>query len=86
MESLLPSLGIAIHNRRKRARFRSQKTIATAAGIGRSYLSQIEDGKRPNVALETWERIALALGVSLSELVKEAEMERAEAAARAKAK
>jgi transcriptional regulator with XRE-family HTH domain len=49
------------------ARGLSQEAFAHQAGINRTYLGDIERGQR-NVSLENIHRIAVALGLSLSEL------------------
>lgn len=43
--------------------------IYAAAGIHPSTLAHIATGKKPNVTLRTLVRIALALGISLEELI-----------------
>jgi transcriptional regulator with XRE-family HTH domain len=50
----------------------SQEQLAEAAGLDRTYISGLERGTR-NPALSTQERIAAALGVTLHELLKQAE-------------
>lgn len=47
----------------------SQVDLATALGVDRAYISNIENG-RMNPTLSTLEKIAGALGVSTSELIK----------------
>ncbi len=47
----------------------SQVDLATALSVDRAYISNIENG-RMNPTLSTLEKIAGALGVSTSELVK----------------
>lgn len=47
----------------------SQEAFAEASGLDRSYFGSIERGER-NVALRNIERIAEALEISLSELMK----------------
>ena len=48
----------------------SQEDFADICGLHRTYISDIELGKR-NVSLENIERISSALNISLSELFKE---------------
>ena len=48
----------------------SQEDFADMCGLHRTYISDIELGKR-NVSLENIERIALALDMSLSDFFKE---------------
>ena len=45
----------------------SQKDLAYAADLDRSYIASIENGQR-NVSIVNIEKIAIALGVSLHEL------------------
>jgi len=47
----------------------SQGDICRALGVDRAYISTIESGKQ-NPTLATVEKIALALGVSVDELLK----------------
>ena len=47
----------------------SQGDLATALGVDRAYISNIENG-RMNPTLSTLEKIAGALGISSSELLK----------------
>jgi transcriptional regulator with XRE-family HTH domain len=49
--------------------------LAAEAGLDRTYISGLERGVR-NPALSTQERIAAALGVTVQELVAQAEGER----------
>ncbi len=48
----------------------SQEDFADMCGLHRTYISDIELGKR-NVSLENIDRISSALNISLSELFKE---------------
>ena len=48
----------------------SQEDLAAASGLDRSYMGGIERGER-NVALRNLEAIAVALDISLSELMNE---------------
>ena len=50
----------------------SQEELAERCGLHRTYISDIELGKR-NVSLENIERIAAALNQSLSDFFKEVE-------------
>jgi transcriptional regulator with XRE-family HTH domain len=50
----------------------SQETLADLSGLHRTYMSDVELGKR-NVSLENIDRIANALGVSISEIFKQIE-------------
>lgn len=56
----------------RRARHLSQEQLAVAAGIHRTYMSAIERAK-VNVSLEVTARLAAAMGMRLSELVRQAE-------------
>ena len=47
----------------------SQETLAYEADINRSYIASLEGGRR-NPSLDLMARLAAALGVDLSELVK----------------
>ena len=46
----------------------SQEKLAELAGLHRTYVSSVERGKR-NISLVNIERLAVALGVSLRELM-----------------
>jgi transcriptional regulator with XRE-family HTH domain len=48
----------------------SQEQLANLAGLHRTYVSSVERGER-NVSLDNMERLAEALSVSLSQLVRE---------------
>ena len=48
----------------------SQEDFADLCGLHRTYISDIELGKR-NVSIENIERISIALNMSLSDLFKE---------------
>ena len=50
----------------------SQETLADLSGLHRTYMSDVELGKR-NVSLENIDRIANALEVSISEIFKQRE-------------
>jgi transcriptional regulator with XRE-family HTH domain len=64
-------LGQRIRDRRKTLSF-TQEELAKKAGIGAPYLSMIERGKRtPHV--ETLAQIAVALGITLSQLFIDAD-------------
>lgn len=64
-------LGQAIRKHRERLDL-TQEELAEKAELHRTYLADIERGAR-NPSLETLRRIALGLGISLSELLKTAE-------------
>ena len=63
--------GFAVRSRRE-ALDLTQEELAEKAGIHRTYLADIERGKR-NLALINIERLAAALTLSLSELFREVE-------------
>ena len=50
----------------------SQEELADRCGLHRTYISDVELGKR-NISLENIERIALSLDKTLSEIFKEVE-------------
>lgn len=50
----------------------SQEYLADLCGLHRTYISDVELGKR-NVSLENIERIAIALNTSLTDVFKEVE-------------
>ena len=50
----------------------SQETLAFEAGIDRTYISDIEKGKR-NISIQVVYKLALALQISFSDLIKEIE-------------
>ncbi|MBQ9375203.1 MAG: helix-turn-helix transcriptional regulator [Ruminococcus sp.] len=50
----------------------SQETLADLSGLHRTYMSDVELGKR-NVSLENIDRIANALDVSISEIFRQIE-------------
>jgi transcriptional regulator with XRE-family HTH domain len=64
---------MAVKLARTRKRW-SQAELAQAAGVGRTYVSEVERGAR-NPALETQAKLAAALGVSLADLVAAAEQQ-----------
>ena len=68
IEQLLHSVGQKLQARRK-ARGLSQKEVADAAGIDRTYLSSIESGKQ-NATLSVLARLAFQLDLKLHELVQ----------------
>ena len=50
----------------------SQETLAFDADIDRTYISDIEKGER-NISIQVAYKVALALQISFSELIKEIE-------------
>ena len=63
-------LGQRIKELREEAKM-SQKDLAYAADLDRSYIASIENGQR-NVSIVNIEKIATALGVTLQELFNDA--------------
>ena len=63
-------LGQRIKELREEAKM-SQKDLAYAADLDRSYIAGIENGQR-NVSIVNIEKIATALGVTLQELFNDA--------------
>ena len=72
-ETILMRFGRAIRKLR-RERNISQEKLADLCTLHRTYISEVELGKR-NVSLENISRIACALNVSITELFEEAERE-----------
>lgn len=70
-EALCIAYGKAIRLIRQRQQI-SQEELADLCGLHRTYISDVELGKR-NVSLENIGKIAKALGVTLSELFNEVE-------------
>jgi len=64
-------IGQRIKDLREKAEM-SQKDLAYAADLDRSYIASIENGQR-NVSIVNIEKIAIALGVTLKELFNDAE-------------
>ena len=74
MESqLLHYFGNTVRRLRTERGF-SQESFADACGLHRTYISDIELGKR-NVSLENIERVSNALEISISQLFEEVERE-----------
>ena len=70
-EEILHRFGNAVRRIRQEQHI-SQEQLADICGLHRTYISDIELGKR-NVSLENIERVALALNVSIAELFCEVE-------------
>jgi transcriptional regulator with XRE-family HTH domain len=70
-KKLLTSIGQAIRQVREDRQI-SQEALAATAGLDRSYVSSVENGRR-NVSIENLNRIAVALGVSMTEVMQLAE-------------
>jgi transcriptional regulator with XRE-family HTH domain len=71
MKSLPVALGQTIRELRTAAGF-SQERFAAAAGVHRTFMGDVERGEA-NPSLKTLEGIAKGLGVTVAELVGEAE-------------
>jgi len=66
MSSILKQFGLKVRRYRLKKEL-SQEKLAELADLHRTYIAQIESGKR-NVALKNIDKIARALGVSVKEL------------------
>lgn len=64
--------GIAVRKRRNELTI-SQEDLAERAGLHRTYISDLERGKR-NVSLENFEKLANALNLSISDLMMRVEV------------
>lgn len=60
--------GIAVRTSRENLQI-SQEDFADLAGLHRTYISDLERGKR-NISLRNIERLAMALNLSISELMQ----------------
>lgn len=69
--ALVTALGLAIQGRRKKLGL-SQDDLASKAGLHRTYISEIERRSR-NLSVKILVRIAMALDLSPSQLMLEAE-------------
>jgi transcriptional regulator with XRE-family HTH domain len=74
MKSLPEAFGLAVRALREQTGV-SQEHFAYTAKIDRAFMSRVERGKS-NVSLETVDRIAVALEISLDELFAEIERQR----------
>ena len=74
MRTLPEAFGDAVRRLRKKVEPSPEK-FAARAKIRRTYMSEIERGVT-NVSLDTIDRVAKGLGVSLPELFREVESER----------
>lgn len=63
---------ITLHRKMRRM---SQRELAKQAGLSRSYVCDIEKGRPTAQSLTTLEKIATALGVTVSEILNEGESE-----------
>jgi transcriptional regulator with XRE-family HTH domain len=64
-------LGRRVRERREKAKL-SQEQLASLAGLDRSYIGQIETGRR-NSNLETLCKLAIGLGIDLATLTRRLE-------------
>ena len=71
MSSLTRAFGLTVRSHRKE-RALSQEALAERAGVHRTYVGMIERGEK-NLTLENIYRIASALGVAASDLLKATE-------------
>ncbi|MDP2139795.1 MAG: helix-turn-helix transcriptional regulator [Gammaproteobacteria bacterium] len=67
--NILKTFGTRVRELRKAAGY-SQETFAQHCGLDRTYLSSLERGHR-NVSLRNIERIALALDIQISILMRD---------------
>lgn len=67
MASVLKKFGVRLREVRQRVGI-SQEVLAEKAGLHRTYVSSVERGER-NISLQNIERLALALGVQLKDLM-----------------
>ncbi len=65
------SLGTTIRELRQQKGW-TQTQLATHAGVGRSYISMLENDERPNVSARIVDRLATALGVTSDYLMRRA--------------
>lgn len=70
---LQEAFGRAVIRLRKKKKI-SQEKLAQLAGINRTYMGDVERGER-NLALQNMAKIAQALGVKLSQIIREMERE-----------
>lgn len=71
MKNISKNIGLAISELRISSNL-SQEKLAELSGLHRTYVSDVERGSR-NITLNSLSKIADALQISLSELVKKAE-------------
>lgn len=71
MENINKSIGVAIYELRNSYKM-SQEKLAELSGLHRTYISDVERGNR-NITIVSLSKIANALHVSLSQLLREAE-------------
>lgn len=71
MKNINKSIGVAIYELRNSYKI-SQEKLAELSGLHRTYISDVERGNR-NITIVSLSKIADALHVSLSQLLREAE-------------
>lgn len=71
MKNISKNIGLAIRESRNSSNL-SQEKLAELSGLHRTYVSDVERGSR-NITLNSLSKIADALQIPLSELVKKAE-------------
>lgn len=67
MSDILKDFGAKVRKYRMKKGI-SQEAFAEQAGLHRTYITQLESGKR-NIALKNVEKVAKALGVKIQELL-----------------
>jgi transcriptional regulator with XRE-family HTH domain len=80
-DEIMRALSEVVRSRRQQLGF-SQEQLSSKADLHRTYISDIEAGKR-NLSIKSLHRLAVALNSSMSELVKSAEQQSLAAAASA---
>jgi transcriptional regulator with XRE-family HTH domain len=70
-DTLLQCVSLVIRRHRERLKH-TQEGFAALAGVDRAYYGQVERGKQ-NLTLRNLQRIALALGVPASRLLRQSE-------------
>lgn len=76
LDEFFKNLGTELSERRRRLGL-SQAELAKEAGINRTYVSDVENGKR-NFSVATLYALASSLGVTMAELVGHAEQQEKE--------
>lgn len=71
MKNINQKIGIVVRKQRLLTQI-SQERLGEAAGLHRTYISDVERGKR-NITIVSLYKIATALHLSLSNLIEEAE-------------
>lgn len=71
MKNINQKIGIVVRKQRLLTQI-SQERLGEAAGLHRTYISDVERGKR-NITIVSLYKIATALHISLSNLMEEAE-------------